>query len=280
MNESRHLLTHSSGLAYDSGHPDLIKIRAKQGQPVQTGGTMEERFTYPLVFEPGTGWIYGSSIDWAGKVVEKVAGQTLEEHMKKNIFEPLGIETITFWPDEREDLKDRFPQLMFRTPEGGLVPHTEPIMAGAKECFGGHGASATLGDYLKILRSILANDGKILKPQTVEMMFTPQLTPESKQALKGFRNGPFAHMIIGENDGAIEADWGLGGILFLEDDQGRRKKGTLNWGGVCNTFWIIDREADLTLTFGTQVLPPGDQPTSETITAVEKAVYEMAGVKF
>ena len=28
---------------------------------------------------------------------------------------------------------------------------------------------------------------------------------------------------------------------------------------VANTFWIIDREADLALAFGTQVLPPGDK---------------------
>jgi len=43
---------------------------------------------------------------------------------------------------------------------------------------------------------------------------------------------------------------------------------------------LVDREAGLALTFGTQVLPPGDGPTSETITVVEKGVYELAGVKF
>jgi len=50
------------------------------------------------------------------------------------------------------------------------------------------------------------------------------------------------------------------------------RQGTLYWGGIANTFWSIDREADLALTFGTQVMPPGDLQTTEMITAVELAV--------
>ena len=277
----RHLLTHSSGLTYDAAHPDLIKIRQKRGEVPGTGDTVETRFTYPLVFEPGTSFLYGPSIDWAGKLIERVTKQTLEEHMKKHIFEPLGTTTITFFPYANPALKDKVPALTTRNPEGTLVLHTEPfINTGSKDCFGGHGAYATMQDYLKIQRSLLANDGKLLKPETVETMFTPQLSPESKAGLKAWRKSPYGAFAIGENDPGIEADWGLGGILFLEDDRGRRKKGTLNWGGVSNTFWLIDREADLAVTFGTQVLPPGDKATGETITEVEVGVYEMAGVKF
>ena len=276
----RHLLTHSSGLSYDATHPDLIKVRQKRGETPGTGNTVETRFLYPLVFEPGTSWVYGSGIDWAGKLLERVTGQTLEEHMKKNMFQPLGITTITFFPYDNPTLKDKVPALTTRNPEGKFVLHTEPfITTGVKDCFGGHGAYGAMEDYLKIQRSILANDSKLLKPETVEMMFSPQLSPESKAGLKAWRQGPLGAFAIGENDPAIDADWGLGGILFLEDDRGRRKKGTLNWGGMANTFWLIDREADLALTFGTQVLPPGDKATGETITAVELGVYEMAGVK-
>ena len=66
---------------------------------------------------------------------------------------------------------------------------------------------------------------------------------------------------------------------FMEDDIGRRKKGTLNWGGAANTFWTIDRDADLALTFGTQVIPPGDRKVGKMITQVEVGMYELAGVK-
>jgi CubicO group peptidase (beta-lactamase class C family) len=75
----RHLLTHAAGLTYDVVHPDLIKIAQKKGKVPGTGDTILERFGYPLIFEPGTNWIYGPGIDWAGKLVERVTGQTLEE---------------------------------------------------------------------------------------------------------------------------------------------------------------------------------------------------------
>lgn len=40
---------------------------------------MEERYGYPLVFEPGTSWAYGAGIDWAGMLLERTVGKTLEE---------------------------------------------------------------------------------------------------------------------------------------------------------------------------------------------------------
>ena len=206
----------------------------------------------------------------------------LDQWMQKNICEPLGADSITFFPYENKGFKDKVPALTTRNEEGKLILNETPsINLGSKEPMGGHGAYAKLQDYLKVQRSILANDGKLLKPETVDkFMFTPQLTSETKQALNDFRHTPMAALFIGENDPSVPVDWGIGGILFLKDDDGRRKKGTLNWGGMANTFWIIDREADLALTFGTQVLPPGDRPTASMITAVEKGVYEMAGVKF
>jgi CubicO group peptidase (beta-lactamase class C family) len=235
-----------------------------------------------LIFEPGTDWSYSSGIDWAGRLVERVTGMTLEEYERKNMWEPLRIESITFFPDQRPGGTSKVPQLTVRTPDGKLAPFTDPfITTGVKDCFGGHGNYATMQDYLKVQRSILANDGKLLKPETVELMFKPQLTPESAKALNTFvTTSPLAALFIGEYRKDIELNWGLGGILFMQDDNGRRKKGTLNWGGMANPFWLIDREADLALTFGTQVLPPGDKGVEEMISAVEYGVYEAAGVKF
>ncbi|KAK5123804.1 hypothetical protein LTR85_002440 [Meristemomyces frigidus] len=278
----RQLLTHSAGSTYDAGHPLLVKLRKQQGREANTGVTVAERFGYPLIYEPGTSWQYSASIDWAGKLVERLTDITLEEYMKNNMWEPLGIKSITFWPYENPELKDKVPGLTTRTPEGNLVPFTYPFLnTGSKDCFGGHGAYATMEDFLKVQRSLLANDGKLLKPETVDMMFQPQLSPESAQALSDFmKHSPMAAMMIGEFKPNIECNWGLGGILFMQDDVGKRKRATLSWGGMANPFWLIDREAGLALTFGTQVLPPGDKPTEEMISAVELAVYEKAGVKF
>jgi methyl acetate hydrolase len=50
----------------------------------------------PLLFDPGTGWEYGISTDWLGKLVEKVSGQTLEDYFRQHIFQPLGMTDAFF----------------------------------------------------------------------------------------------------------------------------------------------------------------------------------------
>ncbi|KAK5136658.1 hypothetical protein LTR08_002311 [Meristemomyces frigidus] len=276
----RHLLTHSSGVTYDGGVPDLIKLAKQRGREPGSGATVVQRCDYPLIFEPGTSWSYGASLDWAGILVERLTHSTLEAYMRQHMWAPLDITDITFWPDASAGLTARVPGLTTRTAEGTLAPWTLPFLnTYSTDCFGGHGAYASLAAFLKVQHSILANDGKLLKPETVELMFQPQLSAASAQALGDFmRTSPMAAMMIGEFKPDIACDWGLGGVLFLQDDVGKRKKGTLSWGGMANCFWTIDREAGLALTFGTQVLPPGDKGVEGMISAVEVGVYEMAGV--
>ncbi|RMZ25451.1 hypothetical protein D0859_10493 [Hortaea werneckii] len=278
---SRHLLTHTSGFGYDAADPGLIKYQKSVGKTPGVGFTVEETRSYPLLFEPGTAWMYGCSTDWAGKLVERISGMTLEEFMRENMFRLVGVKEITFWPEQNPKLKGKVPQMTTRTSDGNLAPSKEPsINAGKTDCFGGHGAYGTIRDYLKIQHSILRNDGQLLKPETVEAMFSPQLSPESAKSLNWFmKNHPLSKFMVGEYNPDVELDWGLAGILFLKDDIGKRKKGTLHWSGMANCFWVIDRDADLAYTFGTQVLPPGDEPTRQMISTFELGVYEKAGVK-
>lgn len=225
--------------------------------------------------------MYGSSIDWAGKLVERITGMTLEEYMRENIFVPLGVNTLTFWPYANPELAGRVPQLMTRNAEGKLVEMKGTfINTTSTDCFGGHGAYGVMRDYLEVQRSLLADDQRLLKKETVAMLFQPQLTAEAKASLNYYiKKHPLGEFMVGEYNPDVELDWGLGGIIFLQDDVGKRKRGTLNWGGMANCFWIIDREADLAYTFGTQVLPPGDVPAKQMISAFELGLYERAGVK-
>ena len=80
----RHLLSHSSGLCYDAMHPLLVQYRKWQGLDLQPDfETIVERFTYPLVFDPGESWSYGPSLEWAGKAVERASGLTFAEKLPK-----------------------------------------------------------------------------------------------------------------------------------------------------------------------------------------------------
>jgi hypothetical protein len=61
--KNRKLLTHSSGIAYDFAHPNLFKWSASRVRTLNFHSYTLEGYTYPLVFEPGEGWVYGAGID-------------------------------------------------------------------------------------------------------------------------------------------------------------------------------------------------------------------------
>lgn len=52
----------------------------------------------PLVHQPGTTWEYGINIDWAGIVLERATKTSLNDHIQKNIMEPLGLKNINMLP--------------------------------------------------------------------------------------------------------------------------------------------------------------------------------------
>ncbi|KAI1418001.1 beta-lactamase family protein [Hypoxylon sp. FL1857] len=272
----RLLLTHSAGLGYGFLHPPLAKYAAWRGP--QPDGTVDEAFDTPLLYEPGESYLYSSSIDRAGQLVEKLTGQKLEDYMKQNIFEPLGMDSTTFFPWNHPDIQARRVPMAYREdPTGAVVEKDgEPwFSAGKKEAFGGQGLFSTMSDYIKVLHSLLLDDEKLLKKETTALMFKPHLTPKSKEALLKLMETP--DWLIGDFPVTNEYDWGLGGILVDGDKHDYRKKGTLIWGGAANLFWFIDRTAGLCGVFGTQVLPPCDEGIEVLIKAFEEEVYQKAG---
>ncbi|PSK54322.1 hypothetical protein B9Z65_3441 [Elsinoe australis] len=271
----RHLLTHSAGCCYDAWNPTIQKVKGYMGKPKQGGATMEERALYPLLYEPGTSWVYSTSIDWAGRVLERITGETLDSYMAKNMWPQLGVKDFTFYPDKHPEMKKRLAELTGRDDKSGrVVNYPLPFLnTGSVDCFGGHGGYSTVEEYIKVLQSILVNDEKLLKKETVEQMFKPQLTQESRAALQQTVNTPeIVKLFIGDFPDSKQYDWGLGGILVEKDNEGRRRKDTLIWSGMPNCFWFIDREAGVCGVFGTQVLPPGDSMVEETIKTFE---YDM-----
>ncbi|KAI0843294.1 beta-lactamase family protein [Hypoxylon sp. FL0890] len=273
----RLLLTHSAGLAYDFVHESLAKVAAWKKLP-NPAATIDEAFDLPLLYEPGEDFQYSSSIDWAGKVVEKLTGQSLEDYMRKNIFEPLGMDNATFFPWNHPEIQARRVPMAYREdPYGPVVAKPgEPWFSdGKKEPFGGQGLFSSMRDYIKLMHSLLVDDEKLLKKETAALMFQPNLSPKSKTALLEMMKDPA--WLIGDFPVTNEYDWGLGGILVTGDKHEYRKKGTLIWSGAANLYWFIDRAAGLCGVFGVQVLPPFDDRIKPLIKAFEDEVYGKVG---
>lgn len=245
----RTLLTHTSGLGYDFLSPDLKRWKdwdnQAKGSSVSsirlmlpktvTYGCQTAHSPVPLLFAPGTQFEYGISIDILGRMVESVTGVSLEAYMTQNIWQPLGMKSTTLDIESSPSLRERWCSLTSRSEDGKLIavpPHPYSI---ARTDKGGGGAFSTPNDYIKLLVSLLKNDGTLLRPETVDAMFTPQLDdPGILTHYMTTAAGPMCRSGVDSN----AWNFGLGGILNTEDVEGICKAGTLSWGGLPNLYWV------------------------------------------
>lgn len=183
----RHLLTHTSGLGYAFLRPDTLERYEKQEKlkGFLEPGVGVEAYVRPLLFEPGTHYAYGTGVDWAGILVMRLTGQTLDEYFHEHIFGPLGIgkEELTFYPTDT--VKSRLQAMTARAAatQGHIVLYPgwrplakfSPNMIGLQS--GGAGMVGTLRAYLKFLSGILRcqEPGGVISPETFKLVFTDQM---------------------------------------------------------------------------------------------------------
>ncbi|KAJ5780329.1 Beta-lactamase-like protein [Penicillium paradoxum] len=242
------LLTHSSGLCYYFMNPLIAKWRKQLPITKPTPLPVEERFNYPLIFQPGEAWTYGPSLDWAGRIVERATGGTLLEYMQRRLFDPLDIKDAQFYPVIREDLRARLVDL---TPTDRDAAGQAVLGGGGvinlrgRGDFGGQGLFMTGVDFAKVLRSLLANDGKMLRPATVDDMFRHQLSPEATDSYSDALASPGGVSFRVGIGAEMKAGYGFGGLLTLGDVEGWYGERTLTWGGGHTLTWFVDRKNDL-----------------------------------
>ena len=162
----RHLFTHTSGLGYGFTSPIVRDFKPRDGEKYEAG---------PLLFEPGTQWIYGTSVDWVGRLVEKLSGKNLEEYFRERIFTPLGM-SDTFYnvPEAKQARLVTVHQRQDGRADAPLIEQPNQPQRPATTFNGGGGLSSTASDYIRFERMILNGgtlDGaRILSADTVALM--------------------------------------------------------------------------------------------------------------
>lgn len=222
-------------------------------------------------------------------MVERVTKMSLEQYFQQNIWNPLQMRDSTFRLHERPDLKERMMDMTTReglihpvfgttlSPDGNIIHGSEGNKhVKVTDDFGGAGVYCSALDYATLLRSLCLNDEKLLRSESVDMMFTPQLALGSRArlaTLSGIRevNSGFGGLPHPNEP----MDFGLGGMMPMEDVPRRRKRGSLFWGGLPNLFWWMDRESGVSGIMATQLMPSGDPKCVEFMGKFEEAIYEM-----
>ncbi|RMZ82618.1 hypothetical protein DV738_g1696, partial [Chaetothyriales sp. CBS 135597] len=303
----RQLITHTSGLSYEFIHPKIARWWKWKGvNPLTIKGGIADVFSAPLVFEPGASWSYSPGLDWAGILVARLTGhKQLGDYLNQHVFAPLGI-TAKDAAFRKSDLQlsgpaewdDRWASLTvrlqpsgefdpFKPSEDGALAAAPPFMSlESPDDQGGGGLITTPDAYIKVLSSILADDGKLLKPGSVAKLFVPAIGEPQREALlaamkpeTGGRMLSGGLPLPGDSD-ALESDkqdyhYSLVGLL-------NRRKGsigswTLSWSGLPNLFWWIDREHGLAGFYASQLIPAGDPTSLDTVSAWRKEIVNRFG---
>ena len=211
-------------------------------------------------------------------MVRRVNGNiSLQDYMHENIWKPLEIRDMTFHLEQRPDMRSRLSEVTRRSAESGALSWaTHTIFYGdpVQDEFGGGGIYASAPDYLKLLKSICFNDGKLLLPTTVDALCEPQLSEEAHAKLNQRLEDPsFRRSLGGGTPPGIEVDAALGGLVTMQDVPGRRRKGSISWGGMPNLKWWIDPKSQVCGFYACQLIPAADPKSLELYARFEEHVY-------
>lgn len=267
----RQLVTHTSGLAYWFWNEDLVKYERVTGLPNVVPGRLDA-FRAPMIADPGTRFVYGISTDWLGRVVEAVAGTTLDVVVKEGVTGPLGMDDTSFTLTAAQaaaraavHVKDESGAW---TDAGDIVNRTDPDWWAA-----GHGLYSTPRDYARFERALLRGgelDGaRILAGQTVGEAFRNQIGdldfPAAIPTADPASSGPL--------DLGPGYKWGYGLLLNTADQPGRRRAGSGAWAGLFNTHFWVDRASGICAGIYSNSLPFISPQALQLYVDYETALY-------
>ncbi len=269
------LMSHTAGFTYGIFGDTVVDKMSREAGVLASANLQQmigKLAKIPLLYQPGTKWVYSISVDIQGYLVEKLSGKTLGEFMRENIFQPLAMKDTGFHvPAEK---LGRLSTLYTMSPSGALSASNggnlalnvskEPTMPS-----GGGGLFSTAGDYLRFAQMLLNGgqlDGtRILAPSSVTLMRTNRLSPAIMNS-REFGIG-FFHISPGFGFGF---DFGVyTDPLFISHTVGR---GTFTWGGAAGTWFWIDPTNDLVFVGMTQRIVTDASPDMDTIS--HQAVYQ------
>jgi CubicO group peptidase (beta-lactamase class C family) len=234
------LLRHTSGLTYGGRgstpvhkmFPDSSGSAAAQ----LTGQEFLDRLSkVNLLYQPGSAWDYGFSIDVLGLIIEAETGQTLGTYLQERIWKPLGMADTGFVVPPAK--AKRFARALPNDPDTGKPqPFADRTKPDKFECGGGCAVS-TAADYVRFGQMLLnrgrLGDAHILASRTVDYMTANHL-------------GPSVQNFIEAAD-PTKAGYDFGLTMAVRPSTGgptmMGAPGAYTWSGASGTdFWVDPKE--------------------------------------
>ena len=240
----RHLFTMTAGFDYNREIKPIRDV-ISQNPHAGTVDIINALVRSPLQFEPGEKFLYSLCHDVLAAVVEVASGRKFSAYMQENIWKPLGmVDTGFILTAEKQH---RMVALYECDKPGSYYPYTneEEFNLTAQYESGGAGLYSTVQDYSRFADA-MANGGigitgkQILKPETIDLMRTEQLSGFTMDTRFGCAAGP-------------GYGYGLGVRTLIDSSCSKSSLGEFGWDGAAGSYVMIDPKYKLSIFFAMHV---------------------------
>ncbi|MEZ4773308.1 MAG: serine hydrolase domain-containing protein [Bacteroidia bacterium] len=250
----RDITRHTAGFINNPNMPVLGDLY-READPLNRENTLvqmaEKMGKLPLMFQPGTQWAYGPSVDVQAFLVERLSGQPYADYLQEKVLTPLKMSETRYFVPESD--RSRM-SAMYRNVDGVLtqLPDEEAHAFNINHLAltpGGWGLTSTVDDYMRFAR-MLVNEGTldgatVLKPETVKLMATNHLDDSISQRMwlpsKGQVGFGIDLAVRMRPPASAEENNGVVGEFF--------------WDGAASTLFWVDPVNDLTAVLFVQIMP-------------------------
>lgn len=207
----------------------------------------------PLAFDPGTQWAYGPSVDVQAYLVEKLSGKPYDQYVQETVLDPLQMTNTHYVIPENNVAQ--FAALYHRNDTTGVLTRATDDEANSFNTKkwpltpGGWGLTSTVDDYMKFAQMLVhkgeSNGVHILKPETVELMSTSQLSDTISKRMWLPSKGRVGFGI----------DFAVRTAPPQSKDENNGTVGEFFWDGAASTLFWVDPKNNLTAVLFTQLMP-------------------------
>jgi beta-lactamase class C len=231
----RHLLTHTSGLAYES--PQMGQRLAAR---TPLSEMLDEAIASPLLFRPGTGLSYSDyGYLLAGHAAEVATGRSFVELVQSLVLDPMGLRDTYFAPPPAVEGRIAVVRGVLAEGTDGAMYNTRAARDLAHPAFG---TIASLPDLLRFASHFAPGGPRVLAEATVRAM-----TRDQSGGVIGEHFGPSGH------GPGSRVPWGFGFELQTPTVPASLSElaslSAFGHGGASGCQLLVDPELGLIVTF-------------------------------
>jgi CubicO group peptidase (beta-lactamase class C family) len=160
---------------------------------------------------------------------------TLEQYCEENIFKPLGMKNTSYRLLDHPHIAANLLKMTSRKIDGTLEQADSFYPVNPDVDMGGSNLYTSAPDFLELLKSLLCNDGRVLRPETADAMFGYRLPDSPVFAKFGKENAKYHLGQLAPNGATVGHC--LAGLINNEDLIGGRKAESITWSGATRCYW-------------------------------------------